>query len=1538
MVSFFNCYFATPEPVSHSGAASRIRAIPRSIRQWQDALWDYLSAHARRALPYLQQRSDLVADTLERILRDALLERGQVIQGSQAIQHDNSVAADPDRTPTLGDAQLARGHDVQSSHAGQSGRQVVDRTPAVPNATWPRDHIIQSSPLIQQGHPADADPDRTPTPRTAQLATGSVVQSSSLRNAQLGAGNAVRSSPAAVQHGHPEPSQWRNQTPLLQQSGPMANLLSKTLLAPLPMNSPYHPQVELSHGHPEQRHLSSQLPFAQYDQAGPSSALPSFLPEASRENSPHLSAPSPAVAHSHPEPTFGQRPNSFVGLLNAVNMSAQRRAAAEANAEAEERPQMSIFSALNSAISRRGSPLDPNADIAQIDTPTHGTPRIPPGFESMTADAYHSGQFPFASQELPPWASWGGGSPLTQSPDIANTDNVGGDAQSRNPLNGSSVLNATAPSFNPIVSTPVPKPFSAQTSDDRLFEQHSDTLHGSAVPVVKLPVTPVASSSNQPIPPLPSVRRLTGLSATAPEFRPQPAKSPLSIEEQANKPSAAPTVPAVSPIVPTVVARPAPAVPALPAARKLSLIRAAPVAVQPPQVVAPLIPAVGIEATAETLAKTGTEDAEIRPRAGTLVVAVPKERKPVTPPKVEGDSGLKPITKTSTVTVPPVIQPTVQKKNISYHFKRVVAPPTLPVIEGKARGLLISGTGTTKPVDLPKRLAKPTEEGPKTSGLLITGTGTTQAVELPTKPKEGTMAAHSTPSGPKTKFAKGHGEVHLASTSAPQFAITDKGRKAVKIQVASPTEDDKGEDEETGEDTPDQTSNPFAALPLDPVEPESSDSDRRSSVETVEGLEPKLEVPPVPKTPKVLPKKAGRARRAINLEATVLATPRPGNAMLPPPSEEIPEFIHTITAPTEPPASPINFVFDPKFLMPAIKKPLPDNKSPEYTACMKGHGKKATKRWLQKQQKLQLEVKAQAARGEVTYEKLGMGKATTRNLPVLVMEGKAHSTTIIPDIEKIENWKSNDNVDMSILESGQYVRAKGTLKRVTQKHMERENRQKERHIPERPDASANIVNVPAKVEKPYKAHGKKANLLPKKAAEPIVAVEKIVPLVEGIGNLGKDLIANNAANAAAEARWKAGASILDIKDKADVAATVPALVKPLKTIFANNGANFDSWKTTSKAPVEASDEQDADLQEALRDSVLEESDFQEVNFRSRARTRTSTTLEELEEPVKTVVNVKAARRFSSTAEEFPSLGGKPSTALIETKATAPPAGPSWAKLAASGGEVDLRTGLMPFPAAPGAASGQIKSAAYGTPPDDDEVPGPKLVTDIGQVDYFVCLVDVPQGLGERGLRTISDSIAAAGCGPVVGIFFEINYDDNDKPWVMVQFSHGHLATAYHAKLLKQKAAYYGARNEKIWPFGKDDSPKIGIRLDRVQAEWYDLNRKYSRRLTLVNNSALHATIMEPQLAGLCHDAGVEMHRIQQIIVYNFGNATIVFGSAEEAYLVCQFLLKHYKTSGLSIQYTSDPCVTKVKVSRDPNYVRHLERMPGGFDSLGVWKD
>ncbi len=210
------------------------------------------------------------------------------------------------------------------------------------------------------------------------------------------------------------------------------------------------------------------------------------------------------------------------------------------------------------------------------------------------------------------------------------------------------------------------------------------------------------------------------------------------------------------------------------------------------------------------------------------------------------------------------------------------------------------------------------------------------------------------------------------------------------------------------------------------------------------------------------------------------------------------------------------------------------------------------------------------------------------------------------------------------------------------------------------------------------------------------------------------------------------------------------------------------------------------------------------------------------------------------------------------------------------------------------------------------------------------------------LEQISDSVSSHAYGSIYKI--EFGHDESTglrlagvlfRDVGEVVFGlHGVVrgAMGYHHDLESAVKRQWEERHPSLWPFSKEAPIRVFLAEypeEPLMAQMHHSHgghRQLTRRLCLVNTSSMHRDYYESDLVDICYSVGVKQGNVQKAVVHNFGNATIAFGSVEDAVLMRDVLLRMFGAArGLSVTFGTCPGEVQggMKHKRDATYLRHL---------------
>ena len=220
------------------------------------------------------------------------------------------------------------------------------------------------------------------------------------------------------------------------------------------------------------------------------------------------------------------------------------------------------------------------------------------------------------------------------------------------------------------------------------------------------------------------------------------------------------------------------------------------------------------------------------------------------------------------------------------------------------------------------------------------------------------------------------------------------------------------------------------------------------------------------------------------------------------------------------------------------------------------------------------------------------------------------------------------------------------------------------------------------------------------------------------------------------------------------------------------------------------------------------------------------------------------------------------------------------------------------------------------------------------------------------LADISDSVSSGGYGAIYKIEFGVDADTGLRLAGILFRDAGEVVPGIHGTAWGAIGYYTALKNAcdaeylkeyPLWPW-PHDAP-ISVYLQEYPEEPLMLRMHHdadaikkgrqplvTRHLCLVNKGKLHYDWHEEEMIAFCHASGVKTGNVQACCVHNFGNATLVFGSVEDAVMMRgKFLDKFKESKGMTVTYSTCPGEQQgpMQYKRDNVYLRHLESM--GWD-------
>lgn len=606
---------------------------------------------------------------------------------------------------------------------------------------------------------------------------------------------------------------------------------------------------------------------------------------------------------------------------------------------------------------------------------------------------------------------------------------------------------------------------------------------------------------------------------------------------------------------------------------------------------------------------------------------------------------------------------------------------------------------------------------------------------------------------------------------------------------------------------------------------------------------------------------------------------------------------------------------------------------------------RTSRRAVEKAAKRAKALLAKEARAEVAGSRLGMGKGVLEQIGALsevetdasitdsetgkkIKKSVGPKKVVVKGIEVIPGVDINDNhgkdvhVDRSNIRE-KFVISRGQLKEVD---LEKKRRKEE--------------ETAAMQQRAHKA----------RAAE-MKSRGKATSSLTDDWEDEEDRIA--AAETAAQMQSRRGSSSGSV-------ATGPPVLMAL-------GADFDGWRTTIPRPTSslAAGSRRGSSQERLDTAMSMQSDFSMASsalpmpFPS-APLPSAKDVPQFVEPayVPPPLNrhiIAPAKPLSEIiATEAALRGGRledKSTDLAKLASTS-----SWAQLAAGGKSsgctsadtsrrgssevIELRSrstssvggrNLMSrFTKAPGA----VQSIKYDTNADNKRT---------------VYILGVPQS---TALADISDSVSSGGFGAIYKIEFGVDADTGLRLAGILFRDAGEVVPGIHGTAWGAIGYYTALKNAcdadylkeyPLWPW--PHNAPISVYLQEYPEEPLMLRMHHdsdaikkgrqplvTRHLCLVNKGKLHYDWHEEEMIAFCHASGVKTGNVQACCVHNFGNATLVFGSVEDAVMMRgKFLDKFKESKGMTVTYSTCPGEQQgpMQYKRDNVYLRHLESM--GWD-------
>ena len=231
----------------------------------------------------------------------------------------------------------------------------------------------------------------------------------------------------------------------------------------------------------------------------------------------------------------------------------------------------------------------------------------------------------------------------------------------------------------------------------------------------------------------------------------------------------------------------------------------------------------------------------------------------------------------------------------------------------------------------------------------------------------------------------------------------------------------------------------------------------------------------------------------------------------------------------------------------------------------------------------------------------------------------------------------------------------------------------------------------------------------------------------------------------------------------------------------------------------------------------------------------------------------------------------------------------------------------------------------------------------------VYILGVPQS---TTLADISDSVSSGGYGAIYKIEFGVDADTGLRLAGILFRDAGEVVPGIHGTAWGAIGYYTALKNAcdadylkeyPLWPWSHDapisvylqDYPEEPLMLRmHHDSEAIKKGRQplVTRHLCLVNKGKLHYDWHEEEMIAFCHASGVKTGNVQACCVHNFGNATLVFGSVEDAVMMRgKFLDKFKESKGMTVTYSTCPGEQQgpMQYKRDNVYLRHLESM--GWD-------
>ena len=220
------------------------------------------------------------------------------------------------------------------------------------------------------------------------------------------------------------------------------------------------------------------------------------------------------------------------------------------------------------------------------------------------------------------------------------------------------------------------------------------------------------------------------------------------------------------------------------------------------------------------------------------------------------------------------------------------------------------------------------------------------------------------------------------------------------------------------------------------------------------------------------------------------------------------------------------------------------------------------------------------------------------------------------------------------------------------------------------------------------------------------------------------------------------------------------------------------------------------------------------------------------------------------------------------------------------------------------------------------------------------------------LADISDSVSSGGYGAIYKIEFGVDADTGLRLAGILFRDAGEVVPGIHGTAWGAIGYYTALKNAcdadhlkdyPLWPWPHNGP--ISVYLQEYPEEPLMLRMHHdsdaikkgrqplvTRHLCLVNKGKLHYDWHEEEMTAFCYASGVKAGNVQACCVHNFGNATLVFGSVEDAVMMRgKFLDKFKESKGMSVTYSTCPGEQQgpMQYKRDNVYLRHLEAM--GWD-------